>query len=116
MTNPKEVLEKFDKKVRELKDQSPAHLRESEPVEFGYTVDRDDEIFRVVDFGNIKQFIISSQIATLTSQLEAIPEDEDVELSASGTSHKFAILGRNEERQRQRQSLQDLIKEWSELK
>lgn len=115
MTNPKEVLEKFDKKVRELKDQSPAHLRESEPVEFGYTVDRDDEIFRVVDFGNIKQFIISSQISTLISQLDAIPEDEVI-----GTHSDIDIEhykeGINEERQRQRQSLQDLIKEWSELK
>ncbi len=51
--------EEFDKKVKELKNQKPAHLRESEPVEFGYTVDRDDEIFRVVDFGNIKRFISS---------------------------------------------------------
>lgn len=54
-------MEEFDEKVKELKDQHPGHLKESEPVYFGYTVDRDDEIFRVVDFGNIKSFIAETR-------------------------------------------------------
>jgi len=49
--------EEFDNKIKELKDQRPALYKESEPVEFGYSVDMDEYLFRVVDFGNIKNFI-----------------------------------------------------------
>lgn len=49
----------FDMKVIELKSQRPKHLKECEPVEFGYSIDMDDSLFRVVDFGNIKKFIRS---------------------------------------------------------
>jgi len=77
----------FDEKVKELKDQRPPHLRESEPVEFGYTVDRDDEIFRVVDFGNIKKWHTSS----LRKILEAIVEREEGEIKKAD---KFAPFQR----------------------
>jgi len=99
MTNPKEVLEKFDEKFvvyNNLSELKKYILLGTKPED-------------------IKQFIISSQISTLISQLEAIPEDEVI-----GTHSDIDIEhykeGINEERQRQRQSLQDLIKEWSELK
>lgn len=54
----KERWEKdWDAKVKELKDQRPSLYKIAPVVEFGYSVDRDDELFRVVDFGNIKKFI-----------------------------------------------------------
>jgi hypothetical protein len=94
MPNPKEVLNEFDK-------------------EFTSEILHERYNYRAGE--KLKQFIISSQIATLTSQLDAIPEDEVI-----GTHCDIDIEhykeGINEERQRQRQSLQDLIKEWTELK
>lgn len=47
----------FDEKVKELHNQRPELYRESKPVAFGYSIDRDTEVFRIVDFGNIKNFI-----------------------------------------------------------
>lgn len=100
MTNPKEVLSDFDEKF--------SYNGEPKVVEPYERLDYDQWVY-------IKQFIISSQISTLTSQLEAIPEDEEED----GTSQDPSIAfnqGINEERQRQRQQLQLAIKEWSELK
>lgn len=60
----------FDAKVKELKDQRPIEHRDSEPVEFGFSADFGEEIYRVVDFGNIKKFI-SRIIASETAKERA---------------------------------------------
>lgn len=70
----KEVIERFRAKVKELQDQRPGDYKESESVFFGFTIDRGDEVFRVVDFGNIEKFIID-ELATR----EALARKEAVE-------------------------------------
>lgn len=98
MTNPKEVLKQFIDFVEQ---------------EIGYV---DGACYQNNERdARCKQFIISSQISTLTSQLEAIPEDEEIGhiLKCNLCSPKCGI---NQERQRQRQALQLAIKEWTELK
>lgn len=100
MTNPKEVI----KKLIEISFDDPSYGT-------------------VLKLEDIKQFIISSQIATLTSQLEAIPEDEYnpepykyYAQPLQAPSHtETARVARNQERQRQRQQLQLAIKEWELL-
>ena len=99
MTNPKEVLEKFDEKFvvyNNLSELKKYILLGTKPED-------------------IKQFIISSQIATLTSQLEAIPEDEEIPTHSDSDIECYKE-GINQERQRQRQELQLAINKWSELK
>jgi len=92
MTNPKEVI----KKLIEISFDDPSYGT-------------------VLKLEDIKQFIISSQIATLTSQLEAIPEDEEIPTHSDSDIECYKE-GINQERQRQRQDLQLAIKEWNELK
>ena len=100
MTNPKEVLNDFAEKF--------SYNGEPKVVEPYERLDYDQWVY-------IKQFIISSQIATLTSQLEAIPEDEEIPTHSDSDIECYKE-GINQERQRQRQELQLAIKEWSELK
>ena len=52
----------FRKKRDELRSIYIEDTGESEVVEFGYKVRREDELFVVVDWGNIEQFI-AKQIA-----------------------------------------------------
>lgn len=96
MTNPKEVLKSFDEIFWKGKDETAYWKYEK-------------------SYNTYKQFIISSQIATLTSQLEAIPEDEEIPTHSDSDIECYKE-GINQERQRQRQELQLAIKEWSELK
>lgn len=49
--------ERFDEKVTELKYAEIISNLESDRVCFGYRVQRGNELFKIVDFGNIKSFI-----------------------------------------------------------
>ena len=93
MTNPKEVLEKNLMEVQ--RDYQMGGLSEGLYGDYA------------------KDVTIRTIISTLTSQLEAIPEDDDF---AQNHNEIFFQDGINLERQRQRQELQLAINKWSELK
>lgn len=98
MTNPKEVLEKIYQNCF---------------MNGVYGIDELGDTYNIEK--DITKEIISSQIATLTSLLEAIPEDEEHDFKVWKIDDMRAEAV-NQERQRQRQSLQLTIKEWTELK
>lgn len=64
----------FDKKFNELRNLDKFNIaNESKLVEFGFKVKRGDEIFSIVDFGNIKSFFFS-QIDKILDEI--VPEED----------------------------------------
>lgn len=58
MTNPyKEIDEKFDEKVKELSNPFYLDNADGDTADFGYKTLRDNEIFTITDWGNVKKFL-----------------------------------------------------------
>ena len=59
----------FEKRVADLKN-TETDIDDS--VEFGYRTQRGDEVFKVVDFGNIQKFFLFSQTNLIKGLIEEV--------------------------------------------
>ena len=83
MSNKEEILAEFDKRVNELHTtQDFTNNNDGKVCEFGYKTLREDEIFTVVDMGNIKNFISKA----LAAQEEKLSKEmaDAIEMSKIG--------------------------------
>jgi hypothetical protein len=65
--------EKFDNKVNEIKQYQPFENDDENTVfEFGYKVRRGNEHFKIIDFGNLKQFRKQEYISIIKGEMERL--------------------------------------------
>ena len=77
----------FEKRVADLKN-TETDIDDS--VEFGYRTQRGDEVFKVVDFGNIQKFFLFSQTNLIKGLIE---EAEGMKKSRHPLDCDFHITG-----------------------
>ena len=65
---------------------------------------------RILTPKEIADFWLSKQSTRIEKMREFVGSDEDVSQAVDGTPHKFAILGRNQERARIRNYIDEITK------
>lgn len=78
-----DIDKQFDEKVNEIRYDDINVTKESPVREFGYKVLRDDEVFTITDFGNIKKFI-----HLIYDQAKAEQREEDAKIAEENLPEK----------------------------
>lgn len=102
MSNPDKRWwqDKFNGKVKDLKALDIKYWHENEGesdvVDFGYKIQRGNELYTVVDFGNLCKFIAEVEEETVrrcVAKVESMRSKHEIETDPSGAFSKCLICG-----------------------